>query len=125
MIDITTFKPLNQRVLVKVDSAIDVIKGGIVVSTASKEKPTTGVVVKVFGKDGDYSASTDDKIKVGDTVMYLKQAGSTIQIDEDEYKVLDLKDILGTFQHLPEEEENIDVPKLLQGFIQSNGLKSA
>lgn len=125
MIDITTFKPLNQRILVKVDSSIDIIKGGIVISTASKEKPTTGVVIKVYGGYSGFDGGHGSTVKEGDTVMYLKQAGSTIEVDDVEYKVLDLKDILGTFQHLKDKEENIDADQLKRDFISENGLKPA
>jgi chaperonin GroES len=82
------FKPLGDRVLVKVKEAETKTASGIIIpDNASKEKPTTATVVAVSGDVED--------IKVDDTVMYGKYSGTEVSIDGEDYLVLETSDILG------------------------------
>jgi chaperonin GroES len=85
------FKPLGERVLVKAKEPETTTASGIIIpDNASKEKQTQASVVAV---------SDDVKnVAVDDTVLYGKYAGTEIIINNDEYLVLDIKDILGVMK---------------------------
>lgn len=94
-INVTTVKPLADRVLVKVSPSEEKTAGGILLPDTAKEKPQVGEVVSVGpGKrndDGTYSAV---EVKVGDKVLYSKYAGTDIKLGGDDYVLLTEKDIL-------------------------------
>jgi len=82
------FQPLGDRVLVKVQEAETKTASGIIIpDNANKEKPTTATVLAV-------SSEVED-IKIDDTIMYGKYAGTEIVIDNTDYLVLETSDILG------------------------------
>ena len=85
------FKPLRNRVLVKIPEEKTQTQSGIFLpDNASKEKPTQAVVIAI-------NESTEG-IAIGDTVVYSKYAGTSLTIDDVDYLVLDTeKDILGVF----------------------------
>ena len=86
--------PLADRVVVKPISQEEVTKGGIVLPDTAKEKPQEGKVVAV----GEGRMSEDGKripmeVKVGDTVIYAKYAGTEWKYDNEEYLILRESDI--------------------------------
>ncbi len=89
-----TIKPLADNVVIKATAAEETTKSGIVLTSASKEKPQIAEVVAV-GPGG----MVDEKevamtVSVGDKVIAAKYAGTDIKIDNEEYTVLHLSDIL-------------------------------
>ncbi len=82
------FKPLGERVLVKIKEPETTTASGIIIpDNASQEKQTEATVVAV---------SEDVKnININDIVLYGKYAGTELVIDNTEYLVLEVKDILG------------------------------
>ncbi len=94
-INVSTVKPLGERVFVKVSPSEDKTAGGILLPDTAKEKPQVGEVVAVGpGKrndDGSYSAL---EVKVGDQVLYSKYAGTDVKLGGDDYVLLSEKDIL-------------------------------
>lgn len=83
-------KPLGSRVLVKVQEAEAVTKSGIIIPDSAKEKPQKGEVMAV-------GAGTKDEtmeVKVGDVVLYGKYAGTNVELDNEEYLILNQSDIL-------------------------------
>lgn len=89
-----TIKPLADNVVIKATAAEETTKSGIVLTSASKEKPQIAEVVAV-GPGG----MTDGKevvmtVKPGDKVIAAKYAGTDIKIEDEEYTVLHLSDIL-------------------------------
>jgi chaperonin GroES len=87
--DISKFSPLNERVLLKVETEIEKKKGGLFIPEASQEKSTTAEVIAVY--DGC-------KIPLGTKVMFSKYSGTTIEKDGAEYKLVLEKDLLGKFE---------------------------
>lgn len=84
------FKPLGKRVLVQREEELNKTASGIIIpDNASKEKPSTGVVVAV-GCDDECKA-----VKVGDKVVFGKYTGSEVSLDDKKYLVLNLEDVLG------------------------------
>jgi chaperonin GroES len=87
-------KPLLDRVLVKAEEAEETTKSGIVLSSASQEKPQVSIVVEV-GPGG----MVDDKevkmyIKKGDRVITGKYTGTEVKIDGVDYTIVRQSDIL-------------------------------
>ena len=86
--------PLADRVVLKMMEAEETTKGGIILAAAAKEKPSVAEVIsvgpggKVDGKDVIMT------VKPGDKVIAAKYAGTDIKIDNEEYTVLHLSDIL-------------------------------
>ncbi len=95
-INVTTVKPLGDRVFIKVSAAEEQTAGGIILPDAAKEKPQVGEVVGVGpGKpkdDGDGHVPLE--VKVGDKVLYSKYAGTDIKLGGEDYVLLSEKDIL-------------------------------
>lgn len=81
-------KPLKERVVVKYSSdELEKTPGGIYVPDVAKEKPQKGTVIEV--------GSEVKEVKVGDTVLFDKYAGSKIKIDDVEYLIIKEEEILG------------------------------
>jgi chaperonin GroES len=89
------FEPLADRVIVKPSPKEEVSKGGIVLPDTAKEKPQEGEIVAVgpgrVTEDGKRIAM---EVKVGDTVLYAKYAGTELKYDDEEYLVMRESDIL-------------------------------
>ncbi|MBR4761452.1 MAG: co-chaperone GroES [Clostridia bacterium] len=89
-----TLKPLADNVVIKAVEAEQTTKSGIVLTSASKEKPQIAEVVAVGPGgivDGKEVAMT---VKAGQKVVAAKYAGTDIKIDDTEYTILHLSDIL-------------------------------
>ena len=81
--------PLFARVVVQPKTREETTASGIVLpDTASKEKPMEGEVISV-GPDCK-------AVKKGDIVVFKKYAPTEIEIDRQEYFILDEEDLLGT-----------------------------
>lgn len=85
------FKPLGDRVLLKVQEVETKTASGIIIpDNASKEKPTQAQVVAI-GNDVEHVA-------VGDQVIFSQYArNATVTIDNTEYLIMEVSEILGKF----------------------------
>lgn len=93
-----TIKPLADNVVIKATVAEETTKSGIVLTSASKEKPQIAEVVAV-GPGG----MVDGKeivmnVKVGDKVIAAKYSGTEIKLDDEEYTILRISDILAVVE---------------------------
>ncbi|AFY39486.1 10 kDa chaperonin [[Leptolyngbya] sp. PCC 7376] len=96
-INVSTLKPLGDRVFVKVSESEEKTAGGILLPDSAKEKPQIGEVVAVGeGKRNDDGSRSAVDVKVGDQVLYSKYAGTDIKFGGDDYVLLSEKDILAT-----------------------------
>ncbi|ANV85079.1 co-chaperone GroES [Picosynechococcus sp. PCC 7003] len=96
-INVSTLKPLGDRVFVKVSESEEKTAGGILLPDSAKEKPQIGEVVAVGeGKRNDDGSRSAVDVKVGDKVLYSKYAGTDIKLGGDDYVLLSEKDILAT-----------------------------
>lgn len=89
-----TLKPLADRVLLKPTEAEETTKSGIILSTATKEKPIISEVVAVGPGgmvDGNEVKMT---VKPGDKVVVAKYAGTEVKLDGAEYAIVRQSDIL-------------------------------
>jgi chaperonin GroES len=84
------FKPLGKRVLVSRTKEETKTASGIIIPDNAKEKPLVGTIKSVSSK-----VEQVNELKEGDTVVFGKYAGTEISLDNEEYLVLEVKDILG------------------------------
>ena len=91
----TKLRPMGDRVVVKPAAREETTKSGIVLPDTSKEKPQRGEVIAVGpGRVTDDGKRVDMELKVGDTVLFAKYAGTEFKMDDDELLILSEKDIL-------------------------------
>ena len=91
------FEPLGDGVLIKPIEQEEVTASGLVLPDTAKEKPQEGKVVAVGpGRLTDEGKRVPMDLKVGDTVVYSKYAGTEYKEGEIEYLVLREDDILFT-----------------------------
>ncbi|CCQ50208.1 co-chaperone GroES [Crocosphaera watsonii WH 8501] len=94
-INVSTVKPLGDRIFVKVSPAEEKTAGGILLPDNAQEKPQIGEVVAVGpGKRNDDGSRSELDVKVGDKVLYSKYAGTDVKLSGDDYVLLSEKDIL-------------------------------
>ena len=85
-------KPLSDRVLVKPNPAEEKTAGGLFIPDTAKEKPLMGKVIAA----GPGTAEVKMEVKVGDTVLYGKYAGTEVHADRKSYIIMRQSDILAT-----------------------------
>lgn len=83
-------RPLGARVLVEIVAAEQKTASGIIIPDSAQEKPQKAVVVAI----GTGTKREKMEVKVGDTVLYGKYAGTQITHDGNEYLILNQSDIL-------------------------------
>ena len=83
-------RPLADRVLVVPAPAEEKTIGGIIIPDTAKEKPLKGEVVAV----GNGTKDEEMIVKVGDTVLYGKYAGTELELEGAKYLVMRQSDIL-------------------------------
>ncbi|MCQ2449475.1 MAG: co-chaperone GroES [Clostridia bacterium] len=89
-----TIKPLADNVVVKATAAEETTKSGIVLTSKAQEKPQIMEVVAVGPGgmvDGKEVVMT---VKPGDKVIAAKYSGTDVKVEDEEYSVLHLSDIL-------------------------------
>ncbi len=82
--------PLHDRVIVKPAAAEEKTAGGIIIPDTAKEKPQRGTVLAAGPGKKDEPVT----VKVGDTVLYGKYAGTEITVDSNDYLIMRESDIL-------------------------------
>jgi chaperonin GroES len=82
-------KPLADRVIVEVAPAEEKTASGLIIPDTAKEKPMKGKIVAVGSGKKDEPIT----VKVGDTVLYGKYAGTEISVDGKDYLIMRESDI--------------------------------
>ena len=91
-------KPLCDRVVLKSTEAEETTKSGIILTSASKEKPEIAEVVAV-GPGGLVDGNEVKMfVNVGDKVITAKYAGTEVKIDGEEYMIVRQSDILAVVE---------------------------
>ena len=89
-----TMKPLGDRVVIKNMEAEETTKGGIILATATKEKPVISQVIAV-GPGGLVDGNEVEMIvEAGQNVLVGKYSGTKVKLDEVEYTIVRQSDIL-------------------------------
>lgn len=90
-----SFKPLQDRVLVKLEEAATETTSGIALASESSEESTQGEVIAVgSGRITSQGDIVPTGISPGESVIYGKFAGTTVNIEGGEYKVVSAADCL-------------------------------
>lgn len=87
-------RPLADRVVIEPAAAEEKTASGIIIPDTAKEKPQRGTVVAVGPGKKDEPTS----LKVNDSVLYGKYAGTEITIDGNEYLIMKESDVLGVIE---------------------------
>ena len=88
-------RPLDDRVVVEPLEAEEKTAGGILLPDTAKQKPQRGRVVAVGpGKLLDSGTRAALAVAAGDEVIYGRYAGSDIEVERKEIKILRESDIL-------------------------------
>ena len=90
--------PLADRVVLKPMEAEETTKGGIILTSTAKEKPSVAEVVSVGPGgmvDGKEVVMT---VKVGDKVLTSKYSGTEVKVDGEEYTIVRQNDILAVVE---------------------------
>lgn len=83
-------KPLADRVLIEPTAAEEVTLGGIIIPDSAKEKPLKGKVVAA----GNGTKDEEMVLKVGDSVLYGKYAGTELELEGVKYLMMRQSDVL-------------------------------
>jgi chaperonin GroES len=93
-----TIKPLSDRVVLKLVEAEETTKSGIILAGSAQEKPQVAEVIAagpggvVDGKDVPMT------VKVGEKVITSQYSGTKVKIDNEEYTIVRIGDILATVE---------------------------
>lgn len=82
--------PIGSRVLIEFEEAPERTTGGLYIPQTAQEKTQIGKVVAV----GTDTEKEKIAVKVGDSVLYEKYAGTTISVDGKDMLLINSKDIL-------------------------------
>ena len=90
------FKPLHDRVLIKVLDSEEKTAGGIIIPDTAKEKPSEGEVLAV----GPGEMTEDGKlkpmnVKQGDKILFGKWSGTEVKLDGQDLLIMKESDIMG------------------------------
>jgi chaperonin GroES len=94
-----SFRPLQDRVLIRRVEQEEKTAGGIIIPDTAKEKPMEGEVIAV----GPGARSEDGKVhpldvKPGDRVLFGKWSGTEIKIDGEDLIIMKESDIMGVIE---------------------------
>lgn len=87
-------RPLHDRVLVRRLEQEEKTAGGIIIPDTAKEKPMQGEVLAVGTGHREDGKVTPLDVKMGDTVLFTKWAGTEVKIDGEELMIMKESDIL-------------------------------
>ena len=92
-------RPLHDRLLVKRLEEKEQVYGGIIIPDTAKEKPQEATVLAVGpGRVTDDGKLQPIDVKVGDTVVFGKYAGTEVKVDGDELLIIREDDVLGVLE---------------------------
>lgn len=107
--DMLRFKPRGARLFVRDIVPIDEVTRKaqdaglhVIVNEEHKPKPTTGIVMAV-GED----PLAQELYKVGMIVMFSKHAGGTFSDDMEQYRSIEIHEVIGVRESLPEEQSDL------------------
>ncbi len=92
-------RPLHDRVVVRRMEEERMSAGGIVIPDSATEKPSRGEIVAAGnGKVAEDGSRQEMDVKVGDTVLFGKFAGTEVKVDGEELIVMREDDIMAVIE---------------------------
>ena len=83
-------KPLGDKVVVQLIEQEEKTASGIYLPDTAKKKPTEGKVIAVGeGRTLDNGDKNSLSVKVGDRVLFSKYGGNEVNVDGQDYTILD------------------------------------
>ena len=86
--------PLGDRVVIKMLEKEETTKSGIILATASKEKPQIAEVIEVGPGEKINGKVQEMDVKKGDNVIVSKYAGTEVKYEGIDYIIVKQDDIL-------------------------------
>jgi chaperonin GroES len=87
--------PLGDRVVVKPKPKDEMTSSAIVLPDTASEKPQEGAVLSVgHGRVLDSGKRIEMEVKVGDTVLFAKYAGTEVKLEGEDHLVIRESDLL-------------------------------
>jgi len=91
--------PLGDRLVIRPKAREEVTKSGIVLPDTVKEKPQEGEIIAVGpGMLDDKGKRVAMDVKVGDSVLYAKYAGTEFKLESEELLILRQSDVLAVVE---------------------------
>ncbi|MGD9616116.1 MAG: co-chaperone GroES [Alphaproteobacteria bacterium] len=91
-----SFRPLQDRVVVRRVNQEEKSRGGIIIPDTAREKPMEGEIVAVGpGARADDGTVQPLDVKTGDRVLFAKWSGTEVKIDDEELIIMKESDIMG------------------------------
>ena len=90
--------PLGDRVVLKQLVAEETTKSGIVLPGQAKEKPQQAEVIAVGPGGVVDGKEVEMQVKVGQTVIYSKYAGTEVKLEDEEYIIVKQSDIVAVVE---------------------------
>jgi chaperonin GroES len=88
-------RPLGNRVLVRRLEAEEKLKGGILLPDTAKKKQESAEVIAIgTGKKDKNGQPIPIPVKVGDVVMMDKYSGQEVTVDDEDYVIVSIDDII-------------------------------
>ncbi len=87
-------KPLNEYVVLEKEKVENKTSSGIILSDKPKEQPSIGHVVAVGPGKVENGQVIKMDVQVGDKVIFKKYGGTEVEIDDHEYLIISITDIL-------------------------------
>lgn len=108
-------KPLGNRVVVKKAEEIKQTAGGIILPDNAGEKPHRGTVFAVGPGKWNHAEFDHEPmpIKPGDEVLYPQYQGVTVKVNDEDYLVFDLDQLLAVIEKVVPELKIKDITAAL------------
>ena len=90
--------PLGDRVVLKQLVAEETTKSGIVLPGQAKEKPQQAEVIAVGPGGVVDGKEVEMQVKVGQTVIYSKYAGTEVKLEDEEFIIVKQSDIVAVVE---------------------------
>ena len=90
--------PLSDRVVLKQVEPEETTKSGIILTSASQEKPQEAEIVAVGPGGMVDGKEVTMQVKVGQKVIYSKYAGTEVKLDGEEFIIVRQNDILAVVE---------------------------
>jgi chaperonin GroES len=93
------FQALQDRVVVKKETSTKKTLSGLIIASDNRERTVISEVVAVGdGKMYDSGLTIPTTVKVGEKVMFMKDTGIEVTVDNIEYIILRESEILGIIE---------------------------
>jgi chaperonin GroES len=94
-----SFRPLQDRVVVRRLEQDEKTAGGIIIPDTAKEKPMEGEIIAVGpGARGEDGTLHPLDVKIGDRVLFGKWSGTEVKIDGEDVVIMKETDIMGVIE---------------------------